>query len=198
MPDLCKVNDLYTSLSDCLDVAGIKEVKVIKASEIDLAAINASPTTLAAQFDTANYTLKAAALPLISGGDGWQTLTHDAAGARRTATSPTGKAYWDIAISALRFQGFANTLTLAQFKRVNGIVTATLHQSGLIVIDGLTYDTDKAEIVIDNSLTKLKLGEVVEDSNVFDDEIGLHTILSIAGRTQHKGYKSLLAWNLFA
>lgn len=194
MPDLCKVGDLQTSLSDCLDVAGLKETKALKASDIDLTTINAALSTY---FDIATYTFKAAALPLIAGSDGWQTLSYDAAGARRVATSPEGKTYYNVVISGLRFQGYLNTLTLAQFKRVNGIVTATLLQDGITIIDGLTYDVDKGKIIVDNSLKKLKLGEVVEDSNVFDDEIGLHTILSIAGQTQHKGYTSNLSWAAF-
>ena len=195
MPDLCKVHDLATSIGSCLDVAGLKQVKILKSSEVDLDTINGALSTY---FDTANYTFKNIALPLIGGGDGWQVLEHDAAGARRTATSPTGKSYFDINISALRFQGFQNTLSIAQMKRSSANVTATLLQGGTIILDGLTYDPDLGEVVIDASLNRLKIGEVVEDSSAFDDEIGLHTLVQITGRTQHKGYKFLGAWTLVA
>ena len=195
MAELCKVHDLESSLQDCLDIAGLKQVKILKASELDLDAIN---TALSTYFDTTNYTFKNAALPLISGGDGWKVLEHDAAGARRQATSPAGKTYWDINISALRFQGYLSTKALAEMKRSAANVTATLLQGGAIILDGVTYDPDLNKIKIDTSLTRLRLGEVVEDSNAFDDEIGHNILLQITGRTQHKGYKTVATWASFA
>ena len=193
MPELCKAHDLTSSLSECPITAGLKAVKYVKGSELDLVGMN---TALSTYFDTATYQFKAVAPLLLSGGDGWALLKHDAAGAQRVATSPDRKPYFDVNITNLRFQGYMDTKKVAESKRLAGFVSVTLLQDGTRIMDGLTYDPDEGKLVIDYNLDKLRFGEVVESSGVFDDEIGMNTLMSITGRTQHKGYQYLGAWTL--
>jgi hypothetical protein len=188
MPGLCQLNDLLTTIPQCLDNAGVKMIRVIRACDIDFEYLN---DNLDYYFNTTTYQFNYA-LP-IKNYKPWGTLKPDYNDVRRKVTVPIEKKYSDIALSSMRFRGYLTADKMAQIKRINELCVVTLLLNGQIIVDGLDYYylTNKIQVT---KFIAPRFKEITEDTQIFDSSIGINTILSIEGRQSTKGFRGLFTW----
>jgi hypothetical protein len=187
----CSVANLGTSITPCLVPAGIKEIRVIPAADINLATINAAVSTY---FDEATYTFKSVQFPLVVSKT-WATLKPKFEGAVRTATRPDGQLFRNIEISALRFEGMVSTVDIEKLMRNNQLVVVTLLQNGTLLVDGLDYNESTEKLEIPIQLKPMRLGEIVDSSSTFGDAVGVNTTLSITGQQLSRGFVAQFAYS---
>lgn len=189
MPKICKLSDLLTNDSSCIDIGGIKSTRIIKVRDIDFQKLN---DNLSEYFDKSTGQF-VKILP-VKNGKSWATLSSDYDNIRRNITANNDKPYFDLTIQSMRFMGYISTTKLTQMRNATELVVATLTHNGIIIIDGLEYN-DYTNTIQKTRFITPYFSEVAEDSNVFGDEIGLHTILNIKGRQKDKGYMCAFNWD---
>lgn len=191
MPLACALpSNLYSKSPSCLQEAGVKAVKIIQSDNVDLAAINLA---LATYFDVATLSFKSVQLPLIATKK-WSTLTPSREGVKHTATQRENQTSFDINIEGMKFEGYLDNNQTSQMIRSVHNVTSTLLNSGDILVDGLTYDVDLGKIVVDTHKMHMKITDLVQDSGVLGDEMGLNTTFNIKGAQDYKSYIAKFAW----